>query len=87
MSRFTYSNGRYYQDGRPFFVIASDYQFYRDRRDHWEDRLTKLKEGGINLITFYTPWRHHLQWDGSRRWPRGVVPDLSAVRGPDNDQA
>lgn len=68
MSRFTYANGRYYKDGRPFFVIASDYQYYRDQRDHWPDRLTKLKEGGVNVITFYTPWRHHLQWDAGRRW-------------------
>jgi beta-galactosidase len=68
MSTLTYRDGRYYRDGEPLFVIASDYQYYRDRRDHWRDRLTKLRDGGINVITFYTPWRHHLQWDEGRRW-------------------
>lgn len=67
MSQYTYQNGRFYKDGKPFFVIASDYQYYRDRRDHWEDRLTKLKESGVELITFYTPWRHHLQMDNGSR--------------------
>lgn len=68
MSRFSYHDGRYWKDGEPFFVIASDYQYYRDRRDNWEDRLTKLKASGVNVITFYTPWRHHLQYDNGRRW-------------------
>jgi beta-galactosidase len=61
MPEYEYQNCRFTKDGKPFFVIASDYQYYRDRREVWEDRLTKLKELGVNVITFYTPWRHHLQ--------------------------
>ncbi len=61
MPKYTYENCRFYKDGEPFFVIASDYHYFRDRRDNWEDRLTKLKKLGVRLITFYTPWRHHLQ--------------------------
>jgi len=68
MSQFEYQQGRYYKDGRPYFVVASDYQYYRDRRDHWRDRLEKLKAAGVELITFYTPWRHHLQWSAGRPW-------------------
>lgn len=68
MSQFEYHDGRYFKDGRPFFVVASDYQYYRDRRDHWEDRLIKLKDSGVNVITFYTPWRHHLQFESGKRW-------------------
>ncbi len=67
MSHYEYRDGRFFCDGQPFFIIASDYQYYRDRREHWEDRLTKLKASGVNLITFYTPWRHHLQLDGGQR--------------------
>lgn len=68
MSVFEYRDGRYFKDGRPFFAVASDYQYYRDRRDHWRDRLIKLRDSGVNVITFYTPWRHHLQWEGGRHW-------------------
>jgi beta-galactosidase len=69
MSKLTYHNGRYYRDGQPFFVIASDYMYFRDRREHWADRLGKLKEAGINVITTYIPWRHHLRLEnGERRY-------------------
>jgi len=63
MPKYTYQDGRFHKDDEPFFVIASDYQYYRDRRDNWEDRLVKLKNAGVNLITFYTPWRHHLRME------------------------
>ncbi|MBX7166584.1 MAG: beta-galactosidase [Pirellulales bacterium] len=61
MSDYQYRDGRFWKDGRPFFAICSDYQYYRDRRDNWRDRLEKLKAAGVNVITFYTPWRHHLR--------------------------
>ncbi len=63
---YTYRDGRFWKDGSPFFVIASDYQFYRDRRANWEDRLAKLRRAGVNTITFYIPWRHHLCLEGGK---------------------
>lgn len=68
MSQFQYQNGRFYKDGQPFFLIAADYPYFRDRRDHWRDRLEKQRAAGVNTITFYIPWRHHLQFDNGRRW-------------------
>ncbi|MBX7071534.1 MAG: beta-galactosidase [Pirellulales bacterium] len=68
MSNITYQDGRFYKDGQPFFLIAADYPYFRDRRDNWEDRLRKQKAAGINTITFYICWRHHLQWKDGRRW-------------------
>ena len=63
MSEFKYESGRYFRDGEPFFVVAADYQYYRDRRENWSARLDQLKAGHVNVITFYTPWRHHIQHD------------------------
>lgn len=68
MSTYTYDAGRYWKDGKPFFAIASDYQYYRDARANWQDRLEKLRDGGVDLITFYTPWRHHLQFEEGGYW-------------------
>ncbi len=68
MSTYTYKNCRFEKDGKPFFVIASDYHFFRDRRDNWEPRLTQLKELGVRLITFYTPWRHFIQTTEGEIW-------------------
>ncbi len=61
MSKFSYRNGRFFRDNEPYFVIAADYQYYRDRKSNWEDRLIKLQASGVELITFYIPWRHHAQ--------------------------
>jgi beta-galactosidase len=63
MAAFTYRNGRYYYGDEPFFFIACDYQYYRDKRANWAARLDQLKAGGANVITFYIPWRHHLVHD------------------------
>ncbi len=68
MNRFEYRDGRFWKGGSPFFLRASDYQYYRDQRAHWADRLQKLKAAGVNCITFYIPWRHHLCWDGGKAW-------------------
>lgn len=67
MPKITYRDGRFWKDGAPYFLIASDYQYYRERREHWDDRLTKLRDCGINTITFYIPWRHHLRFEQGRR--------------------
>jgi len=60
MSEFSYRNGRYYRDGKPYFFIGADYQYYRDKRANWSERLDQLKAGHCDVITFYIPWRHHL---------------------------
>lgn len=51
--------GIFYLDGKPRFLLSADYPYYRDRADNWQDRLVKLKEIGIDIITAYIPWRHH----------------------------
>jgi beta-galactosidase len=63
MPEITYRDGRFWRDGQPFFLIAADYPYFRDRRDNWQDRLEKQKAAGVNTITFYIPWRHHLRFD------------------------
>lgn len=69
MSRLEYRDGRFWQDGRPLFIVATDYPYFRDRRENWPDRLAKQQASGVNTITFYIPWRHHLRFDeAGRRW-------------------
>ncbi|NOZ87959.1 MAG: hypothetical protein GXP49_17195 [Deltaproteobacteria bacterium] len=60
MSRFEYRNGRFYKDNEPFFVIGAEYQYYRDLPENWGPRLDQIKKAGVNVVTFYIPWRHHL---------------------------
>ncbi len=63
----TYRDGRFFRGDEPFFVVAAEYQYYRDRRANWLDRLEKLASSGVDTITFYVPWRHHLVVEGERR--------------------
>ncbi len=60
MPSFEYRNGRFYRDGEPFYFIGAEYQYYRDKRSNWAARLDQLKAGHVNVICFYTPWRHHI---------------------------
>jgi len=63
MERIEYRNGRFYRDGRPFFFLGAEYQYYRDQRAHWSDRLDQLKAAHVQVVCFYIPWRHHLVHD------------------------
>ncbi|HOA13217.1 MAG TPA: beta-galactosidase [Myxococcota bacterium] len=63
MSSFEYRDGRFFKDGEPFYFVGAEYQYYRDKRSNWASRIEKLKEGGINVICFYMPWRHHIVHD------------------------
>ncbi|RLI62910.1 MAG: hypothetical protein DRO88_11165 [Promethearchaeia archaeon] len=53
--------GTIWEDGKPCFIVAGEYPYYRDATENWEDRLTKLKELGCNTIHCAVPWRHHSQ--------------------------
>ncbi len=63
MPKFTYRDGRFFRDGQPFYFVAAEYQYYRDKRANWPLRLAQLKAGHCNVIAFYIPWRHHIRHD------------------------
>ena len=43
---------------KPF--ILADYPYYRDNPEMWKRKLLKLLSLGVDTVTFYIPWRHHL---------------------------
>jgi beta-galactosidase len=59
MRNLSIEKGIFYLEGKPLFLLSADYPYYRDHASYWEDRLKKLKEANINIITAYIPWRHH----------------------------
>lgn len=60
MADFRYRNGRFFKDGEPFYFVGAEYMYYRDKRSNWSARLDQLKAARVNVVCFYTPWRHHL---------------------------
>ena len=53
-------DGSFLIDGSKTILLCADYPYYRDSAENWKDRLEKLKNLNINVITCYIPWRHHL---------------------------
>ncbi|HRZ67804.1 MAG TPA: beta-galactosidase, partial [Candidatus Omnitrophota bacterium] len=58
--------GVFYLGNEPLFLVTADYPYYRDDAANWDDRLKKIKGAGIDAVTFYTPWRHHMRRDGEK---------------------
>lgn len=83
MTKPTYRDGNFWVGDRPYFMVAAEYAFCRERRADWRDRLTKLRDAAVNTITFYIPWRHHLQLAGEERWFdfEGQTKDSRDLRG------
>ncbi len=52
--------GKLFIDGKQRILISGDYPYYRDNILNWEKKIKKIKELGIDIITFYIPWRHHI---------------------------
>lgn len=67
-------------NGRRRLLIAGDYPYYRDRPERWGKKLRAMREGGLEVVTFYIPWRHHLvaRDDESQRFV------FEAATGADN---
>jgi len=46
-------------DGRPFFVHAAEFSYYRVPADLWNHSLDRFRELGINTIDLRIPWNWH----------------------------
>ena len=50
--------------GEPFKILSGDIQYFRMRRNDWEQRLKMAKILGLNTITTYIEWSLHEPNDG-----------------------
>ncbi|RKY74411.1 hypothetical protein DRQ00_11835 [candidate division KSB1 bacterium] len=55
-------------DGKPRFIFGGDFNYTRTPRDHWQDRLLKMKAAGLNTVTFYATWAYHEPSRNSWNW-------------------
>jgi hypothetical protein len=51
-------------DGRPFFVHAAEFSYYRVPPDLWSHSLDRFHELGINTIDLHIPWNWHETREG-----------------------
>ena len=64
MSSIEVRDGQVLINGKPEVVISGEVHYYRLKRDEWQDRLTKLKEAGLNAVAAYIPWLCHEEEEG-----------------------
>lgn len=54
-----YKRHTFMKDGKPFRFVGGSMQYFRVPRAYWEDRLHKLRMGGLNVVDFYIDWSGH----------------------------
>lgn len=52
-------NKKFYMDSKPFDIYSGAMHYFRTVPEYWEDRLTKLKAAGFNMVETYVCWNLH----------------------------
>ncbi len=57
--RIRYDNRSLIINGKPVFLYSGAFHYFRCPKELWKDRLTKLKEAGLNCVETYLAWDVH----------------------------
>ena len=52
-------DGVLFVDGQPRLLLAGEYPYYRDPPALWLPKLRAMRLAGLEVVSFYIPWRHH----------------------------
>ena len=52
-------DGVLFVDGKPRLLLAGEYPYYRDPPALWLPKLRAMRLAGLEVVSFYIPWRHH----------------------------
>ena len=63
--QFYAKDGQFYLNGKPQFIQAGEFHYFRTSEDQWENRLNLLKQAGFNAVASYIPWRWHQVEEGT----------------------
>jgi len=55
----TFKDRQFFINGEPRLIMAGEIHYYRLDPGQWQDRITKLKESGLNTVATYVPWVLH----------------------------
>jgi beta-galactosidase len=55
-----FEDGALVLSGRRRLWLAGDYPYYRDTVANWARKLARMREAGLEVVSLYIPWRHHL---------------------------
>lgn len=66
MSRTNYSFTPEYltKDNEPWFPVMGEFHYSRYPKKLWRDAISKMKAGGIDIVSTYAFWIHHEEVEG-----------------------
>ncbi len=50
--------------GKPWLGVMGEYHFSRDKKDNWYRELSKMKAGGVGIVSTYLFWIYHEENEG-----------------------
>lgn len=63
-----YDRNGFIINGKREFLLGGEFHYFRVPAKLWEDRLSKMKATGANLISVYIAWNLHEPEEGKQRW-------------------
>ena len=51
--------------GKPWLPVMGEFHFPRCPRDHWEEELSKIRAGGVEIVSTYLFWIYHEETEGT----------------------
>lgn len=79
MHGFKVEAGQFWINGKPIFIHAGEFHYFRTPVAQWEKSLTLLQQAGFNTVAAYIPWLWHQ--------PQADVTDLDGHTHPLRDLA
>ena len=59
-----WDNDRFVKDGETFRYVSGSFHYSRVPSSQWENRLRKMKAGGLNAAQIYIFWNYHSDKEG-----------------------
>lgn len=63
-SRITFDSVSYMVNGKPFYLYAGEFDYFRVPGKDWRTRMRLFKKAGGNCLATYIPWGLHEQEEG-----------------------
>ena len=55
-------------NGEHKVLLGGEFHYFRTHSSMWEDRIRKMAQGGIHVVTTYIPWNWHEDEEGNLKW-------------------
>ena len=55
-------------DGKPWLPVMGEFHFSRYPEPYWDEELSKMKAGGVQVVATYVFWIHHEEVEGRFDW-------------------